>query len=85
MLPVPGGPPAGVRLERAGAWKGTRGGTTLTGAQGVPIGGDPDGSGEARFVFYPNKHKICYTIQVSDIARATSAHLQRPPRARSAP
>jgi CHRD domain len=54
-------------------------GATLTGAQVVPSGGDPDGTGEARFIFYPNKHKICYTIQVSDIARATSAHLHEAP------
>jgi hypothetical protein len=60
-------------------------GATLTGAQVVPSGGDPDGTGEARFIFYPNKHKICYTIQVSDIARATSATCTRPPRARLAP
>jgi len=52
---------------------------TLTGAQVVPDGGDPDGSGEARFIFYPNKNKICYTIQVSGIERATSAHLHEAP------
>ena len=48
---------------------------TLTGAEVVPNEGDPDGSGEARFIFYPNKNKICYTIQVAGIERATSAHL----------
>jgi hypothetical protein len=37
--------------------------------------------GESRFIFYPNKHKICYTIQVSGIARATSAHLHEAPAA----
>ena len=52
---------------------------TLTGAQVVPAPGDPDGTGEARFIFYPNKHKICYTIQVSGIARVTSAHLHEAP------
>jgi hypothetical protein len=52
---------------------------TLTGAQVVPAPGDPDGTGEARFIFYPNKHKICYTIQVSGIERATSAHLHEAP------
>ena len=52
---------------------------TLTGAQVVPAPGDPDGTGEARFIFYPNKHKICYTIQVSGIARTTSAHLHEAP------
>jgi hypothetical protein len=38
-----------------------------------------DGRVESRFIFYPNKHKICYTIQVSGIARATSAHLHEAP------
>ena len=35
---------------------------TLTGAQVVPVGGDPDGMGEARFIFYSNKNKVCYTV-----------------------
>jgi hypothetical protein len=30
--------------------------------------------GESRFISYPNKHKICYPIQVSGITRATLAH-----------
>ena len=37
--------------------------------------GDPDGSGIARFTFYPNKNKICYRIEVSNIDPATTAHL----------
>lgn len=36
---------------------------------------DPDGSGIARFTFYPNKNKICYRIEVSNIDPATAAHL----------
>ena len=50
---------------------------TLTGTQVFPGPGDPDGTGQSKFIFYPNKNKICYTIQVSDIERATSAHLHR--------
>jgi hypothetical protein len=52
---------------------------TLTGTQVVPPPGEENGTGEARFIFYPNKHKICYTIQVSGIERATSAHLHEAP------
>jgi len=50
----------------------------------VPGPGDTQGMGESRFIFYPNKHKICYTIQVSGIARATSAHLHEAPAQKSA-
>ena len=52
---------------------------TLAGARVVPGPGDTQGMGESRFIFYPNKHKICYTIQVSGIAGATSAHLHEAP------
>jgi hypothetical protein len=58
---------------------------TLTGAQVFPGSGDTQGMGESRFIFYPNKHKICYTIQVSGIARATSAHLHEAPTGRVGP
>lgn len=50
---------------------------TLTGTQVVPPPGDPSGTGQTRFIFYPNKNKICYTIQVSGIGGATSAHLHQ--------
>lgn len=58
---------------------------TLTGAQVVPAPGDANGTGESRFIFYPNKSKICYTIQVSGIGRATSAHLHKAPAGRAGP
>ena len=59
---------------------------TLTGAEVVSDrGGDPDGVGEASLIFYPNKNKICYTIRVSNIARATSAHLHEAPAGRTGP
>lgn len=63
----------------------------LTGAQVVPPPGDPNGtdasqgSGEARFIFYPNKNKICYTIEVSGIDGATSAHLHKAPAGQNGP
>ena len=64
---------------------------TLTGEQVVPVPGDPNetgdpqGSGEARFIFYPNKNKICYTIQVLGIDRAKSAHLHEAPAGETGP
>jgi hypothetical protein len=58
---------------------------TLTGTQVVPPPGDENGTGEARFISYPNKHKICYTIQVSGIERATSAHLHKAPAGQDGP
>ncbi len=58
--------------------------TTLTEAQVVPGAGDTQGMSESRLIFYPNKHKLCYTIQVSGIARATSAHLHEAPAGQSA-
>lgn len=57
---------------------------TLTGSQVVPPG-HPEAGGEARFIFYPNRHKICYTMQVSGIARPTSAHLHEAPAGETGP
>ena len=45
----------------------------------VPGAGDTQGMSESRLISYPNKHKLCYTIQVSGIAGATSAHLHEAP------
>jgi len=50
----------------------------------VPGAGDTQGMSESRLISYPNKHKLCYTIQVSGIARATSAHLHEAPAGQSA-
>jgi len=47
----------------------------LTEAEVVPPPGDPGGTGIARFTFYPNKNKICYRIEVSNLDQATAAHL----------
>lgn len=60
-------------------------GATLTEAQVVPGPGDQEGTGESRFIFYPNKNKICYTIQVSGIASATAAHLHMAPAGQTGP
>ena len=58
---------------------------TLTGAEVVPPPGDLAGSGEAQFIFYPNKNKICYTIQVDDVGQATAAHLHEAPAGQTGP
>jgi len=59
---------------------------TLTGEQVVSSdSGDPGGTGGSRFIFYPHKNKICYTIQVSGIERATSAHLHAAPAGKVGP
>lgn len=47
----------------------------LTGAEVVPAPGDPNGTGMARMIFYPQKNKICYRVTVSGIQTATRAHL----------
>ena len=47
----------------------------LAGAEVVPDPGDPNGTGMARMIFYPQKHKICYRVTVSGIQTATRAHL----------
>ena len=44
------------------------------GGAGGPWSERRAGMGESRFISYPNKHKICYPIQVSGITRATLAH-----------
>jgi hypothetical protein len=47
----------------------------LTGAAEIPGPGDPDGSGSASLTVYPDLGIICYTLQVSGIAKATAAHV----------
>ena len=54
---------------------GTQREADLTGAEVVPATGDADGTGNARLTLYPNKNKICYRIEVSNMDMATAAHL----------
>lgn len=49
--------------------------TTLTGAEEVPAPGDTDGSGFARITVNPGLGQVCYSLQVSNIAPATGAHI----------
>lgn len=47
----------------------------MTGAAERPGPGDPDGSGIAHLRLNPGQERICYTLDVSDIAPATAAHI----------
>ncbi len=47
----------------------------LTGAQEVPGPGDADGSGEAEFSLNQGQGKVCFEIEVENIAPATAAHI----------
>ena len=72
------------------------GGTAMAGKPGtgsvrvaelteVVPGPDPQGTGMARMTLYPNKNKICYTIQAENIAKAKSAHLHEAPAGQNGP
>ena len=47
----------------------------LTGAAEVPKPGDPDGFGSAEVRINPGQQEICYSLEVSDIAPASAAHI----------
>lgn len=47
---------------------------TLTGVAEVPDA-DPDGTGTATFTVNPGQRRICYTIDVANIATPTAAHI----------
>jgi len=56
--------------------------TELTGeaevnAAGVPNQGDLDGTGTARVAINPGQERVCFDIEVADIAAPTRAHIHR--------
>ena len=53
--------------------------TTLTGAQEVPVKGDPDGIGSATVTVNPGQGVLCYELSVSGIDPATAAHIHEAP------
>ena len=53
--------------------------TTMTGAQEVPIPGDPDGTGIARVTVDTATGRICYVLTVQNIATPTAAHIHVAP------
>ena len=46
----------------------------LTGAD-EPLGGDPNGSGEARLRFDPRRGTICFTLDVDDLDPIVAVHI----------
>jgi hypothetical protein len=52
---------------------------TLSGANEVPGPGDPDGRGRVTVVVNPGQGRVCYTLEVSNIAAATAAHIHDAP------
>jgi ABC-type amino acid transport substrate-binding protein len=53
--------------------------TTLTGAEEVPVPGDPDGTGFAAVTVNPGQGVLCYELSVSGIAPAMAAHIHEAP------
>lgn len=49
--------------------------TTLTGAEEVPVPGDPDGSGFARITVNPGQEELCFELSATGIAPARAAHV----------
>jgi hypothetical protein len=52
---------------------------TLSGAAEIPGPGDPDGSGTVTVIVNPGQGRVCYTLEVSNIATATAAHIHDAP------
>ena len=74
------GPASAAKLGVGGADQGGRQlTTTLTGAQEVPVPGDPDGKGLATVTVNPGQGVLCYQLSVSGIAQATAAHIHEAP------
>ena len=59
--------------------------TTLTGAEEVPVPGDPDGIGFATVTVNPGQGVLCYKLSVSGIAPATAAHIHEAPPGEAGP
>jgi len=58
----------------------------LTGAAEAPNPGDPDGSGLARIALYPDEGRICYVIEVDDVALPVrAAHIHEAPPGQAGP
>jgi hypothetical protein len=59
--------------------------TILTGAQEVPVPGDPDGRGFATVTVNPGQGVLCYELSVSGIDSATAAHVHEAPPGKAGP
>lgn len=49
--------------------------TILSGANEVPVLGDPDGTGSARITLNVGQRQVCYELEVGGIGTATAAHI----------
>lgn len=47
----------------------------LSGTEGAPEPGDPDGSGTAMVVLEPGEGRVCYEIEVENIEEPAAAHI----------
>lgn len=52
---------------------------SLSGAEEVPIPGDPDGSGTAFLTLNPGLGMVCWELTAQNIDPATAAHIHRAP------
>jgi hypothetical protein len=68
-----------LALAGPGAAEGRPFATVMTGAQEVPIPGDPDGTGVAVLTLNPGLGELCFDLTVQNIAPATAAHVHRAP------
>ena len=57
---------------------------TMTGPVEVPPG-DPDGTGTASFTFNPGRGRVCFELEVQNIAPATLAHIHVAPPGEAGP
>jgi hypothetical protein len=70
--------PGPVRRSRAGGRRDGQGGNALhhsVGRRRRDTPGDPDGSGTASVTIDPDSGKVCWDINVSNIADATQSHI----------
>jgi hypothetical protein len=65
---------AAVGMATSGSAGGRPLSATMTGPEEVPPG-DPDGTGSAAFTFNPGRGRVCFELDVADIAPATAAHI----------
>jgi hypothetical protein len=73
------GPASAAKLGGVGDQRSGQLTTTLTGAQEVPVPGDPDGRGFATVTVNPGQGLVCYELSVSGIEAATAAHIHEAP------
>jgi len=76
---------AGAAIAEPGSDGGRKFSTTLTGAAEVPGPGDTDGSGTATVTVNAGQKRVCYELEVANIAPATMAHIHIAPAGTAGP